>query len=372
MKTPLYKKIYDDIYFNIKNGKYPVGTVLPSEPELCEIYKVSRVTIRHSLDELRRNGFIVRTKKKGTTVLPTIEKNINRSDTSNTQSIAFVFPFFDNYGKKILDGLSTLRGGPNHFVCYDSKSIVSVERDILQRLLQDNISALVLMPTHQIKNFDIISEFAVRKIPMAFFDSSIAGMNIPCIRSNNYAGTYALTEHLIRLGHTRIAYFRFHESMTYNAELRFKGYAQALIQNGLRLHEELIFLHSDIQTLEPHPELEDQIAHQALEQFFASKYPPTAIVCLNDLSACSVYRAANEMGISVPENLAITGFDNTDMARNYNLTTVSQNFGEIARRAIEVIHLQRRGFIPPEPLVDTIFIERESVLPLSRMMPIKV
>lgn len=375
MKIPLYKKIYDDIFFKIKNGEYPVGSLLPREEELCEIYGVSRITIRHALEILSREGFISRTKKKGTLVLPTIENHINDGDVAGGErSIAFVFSFFDNYGKKVLDGLSAIRGKSDYFVCYDSQSSVTIERGILRRLLQDGISGLVIMPVHQTKNFDLLSEFALRKIPIVFFDRSVVGINAPCIRSDNYSGAQAMTEYLIRNGHTRIAYFRFHESMIVTARRRFEGVAQALIKNGLRLHEDLVFIAPDepppTDALEPHPEIEDRTARLALKQFFTSEHPPTAVVCLNDLSACSIYRSAKALGISVPENLAVTGFDNTDIARDYNITTVSQDFGEIARRAIDIIHLQKRGRVPPEPLISTIFIERKSVLPLSQMTPV--
>ena len=63
--TPLYKEIYQDICERIKDGTYPENSALPAERVLCSMYHVSRSTLRHALDELYRNGFIVKAHGNG-------------------------------------------------------------------------------------------------------------------------------------------------------------------------------------------------------------------------------------------------------------------------------------------------------------------
>jgi DNA-binding GntR family transcriptional regulator len=67
-KVPLYKKLYADLKRSIDDGKYPVGSLLPSENELCEKYETTRATVRHSLKELMILGYITRRHGKGSIV----------------------------------------------------------------------------------------------------------------------------------------------------------------------------------------------------------------------------------------------------------------------------------------------------------------
>lgn len=63
--TPLYKEVYRDICEKIKNGTYSENSALPAERVLCEMYHVSRSTLRHALDELSRDGYIVKVHGNG-------------------------------------------------------------------------------------------------------------------------------------------------------------------------------------------------------------------------------------------------------------------------------------------------------------------
>ncbi|MEA4820782.1 MAG: GntR family transcriptional regulator [Erysipelotrichales bacterium] len=67
---PLYMKIYEKIQHGIADSTYSVGSLLPSEAELQELYNVSRITVRRALSDLEHDGFIQRIKGKGTIVLP--------------------------------------------------------------------------------------------------------------------------------------------------------------------------------------------------------------------------------------------------------------------------------------------------------------
>jgi DNA-binding GntR family transcriptional regulator len=68
VKLPLYKKLFFDLKKSIDEGKYPVGSLLPSENDLCEKYGTTRATVRHSLKELQIIGYIMRQHGKGSIV----------------------------------------------------------------------------------------------------------------------------------------------------------------------------------------------------------------------------------------------------------------------------------------------------------------
>lgn len=75
--TPLYQQVIDDIRAKIDSGEYAVGTKIPSESELSELYSVSRITIRHAIEELAASGFLTKKQGKGTYVnAPKLEKKV--------------------------------------------------------------------------------------------------------------------------------------------------------------------------------------------------------------------------------------------------------------------------------------------------------
>ena len=77
-KIPLYYKVAEDIEDRIDNGDYKVGSLIPSERELCNIYNVSRMTIRLAIDELVRDGKVKKYQGKGTYVCNrSIQQNLN-------------------------------------------------------------------------------------------------------------------------------------------------------------------------------------------------------------------------------------------------------------------------------------------------------
>ncbi len=77
--TPLYQDVYKDLIQKIKDGIYSENTALPAERVLCDVYRVSRSTLRHALDELNRNGYIVKVHGNGNFVKPkTFEQKLTK------------------------------------------------------------------------------------------------------------------------------------------------------------------------------------------------------------------------------------------------------------------------------------------------------
>jgi LacI family transcriptional regulator len=160
----------------------------------------------------------------------------------------------------------------------------------------------------------------------------IDGLNMPHARvtsvgSTNFAGGVAATEHLISLGHSRIAYVAGPASAACN-QARMHGFRAAMLGAGLPVIEE--FVRSEPQFykggvagatwLLDHPE------------------PPTAVFTFSDEMALGVLEAARSRGVRVPEDLSVVGFDDTQMARVSSppLTTVRQplrQMGAVALRS---------------------------------------
>lgn len=153
---------------------------------------------------------------------------------------------------------------------------------------------------------------------------------LPCVYVNDRSAAYAITAHLIQLGHARIAFLGGDRTHGSNLE-RYAGYAQALSDYGVPLDKERV-IHS-------HFTFDD--GFRGARKLLAGTAAPTAIFGCNDEIAAGVLAAARSMGLSVPRDLSIAGFEDSPFARQAwpPLTTAQQSPHAIAAAAaLRLIH----------------------------------
>nr|WP_157936461.1 substrate-binding domain-containing protein [Shewanella sp. 10N.286.48.B5]PMH84739.1 hypothetical protein BCU57_16880 [Shewanella sp. 10N.286.48.B5] len=150
----------------------------------------------------------------------------------------------------------------------------------------------------------------------------------PYIGINEYCATFEMTTSLIELGHKRIGFVR-GDSQQKSSQLRFKGYMDALRSAQIDLDSAII--------LDGDYTYDSGLA--AAEIMLALKDKPTAIVASNDDMAAGVIAVAQRRGIDVPEQLSVTGFDDSLIARLVypKLTTVRQPLAAITEKAITIL-----------------------------------
>ena len=358
-----YLRIYKEFYYAIKSGRYREGDVLPGEAQICAAYGVSRITAAHALDELRRQGLVSRVRRKGTVVL---SREFARGEAAGT--VAVVFSSFDNFNAKVQDGLKRLAAERNlNLTFFDSARSEEHEREILTFLLTQPLAGLILMPLSRVSNLDLIGEFRIQRTPVAFLDFAAYGILAPAITSDNFGGMYALTEYLVRAGHTDIGFFPYSDRFFPTETERFDGFCRALVENGIPVNPSFLLVRgkeferhlvSDATAADP------ALAERAVDDYLRLVRRPTAVVCVNDSYAQAFLRAAGRRGLRIPDDVSVTGFDNLAAAIRSNITTAAQDFGEMARTAL--LALLRQITKPGEPpdyqnKIRTVLIERGSV-----------
>lgn len=149
------------------------------------------------------------------------------------------------------------------------------------------------------------------------------------ITPNDVQGGYIATRHLIEKKHRRVGCITGNEGWQ-ATEDRLKGYKKAIAENGIPFDADIIvtgdFLNKDNN-------------YQAALQLLSMKKRPTAVFCFCDAIAISVYNAAYELGMSIPEDVAVVGFDNEPFTQYVRppITTVSMPLKEIGVEAVEVL-----------------------------------
>lgn len=173
------------------------------------------------------------------------------------------------------------------------------------------------------------------------FEQAQTGVPVVSISADNRAGARALAEHLLAAGHRRIAFISTRAPWPM-VEERIRGYHDALRAAGIERDPEL--------------ELSDGVWAPAdgsgmAERLFSSPSPPTAIMCGNDLLALGVIRAARVRGLRVPEDVAVTGFNDFEFAQFADppLTTVAVPGYDLGRLGAESLIGQLAGESPAVP-----------------------
>ena len=197
-------------------------------------------------------------------------------------------------------------------------------------------------------------QLEARNIPFVVVDPT--GMptgDYPAIGSANWSGGLAATRHLIELGHRRIGVIGGPE-WVWCSRARIDGYRAALEYAGLQFDPALI-RYGDFHVERGY---EHGLALLRLED------RPTAIFAGNDLQALGLYRAAREVGLRIPEDLSVVGYDDLSVAEWIGppLTTIRQPLLEMADQATRLVLALARGERPASTRIDlaTTLIVRQS------------
>jgi LacI family transcriptional regulator len=152
--------------------------------------------------------------------------------------------------------------------------------------------------------------------------------DIAAVSAAHFAGARSLTNHLVQLGHRRIGVVAGPHNWL-AGEARLAGHAAALAGVGVLPDPALTHL----------GEPTTQFGHKAARMLLGRPDRPTALVCFNDKTAVGALAAAAELGLRVPADLSITGFDDIDLAQatNPQLTTVRQPLEEMGRMAVSLL-----------------------------------
>lgn len=232
-------------------------------------------------------------------------------------------PYFAEIGHAIEATSSSL--GYNVILC-NTHGAEDKEQHYINVLRNKQVDGILFVATGDKTNS--ISETLGENFPILLVDRELVGVRTDVIIVDNHQGGLLATRHLLELGHRRIACISGPSRLRPSSE-RISGYTQALEEAGLAFDPEL-FRMGDF-----HP----SSGYQATLALLAVADPPTAVFTCNDLMAIGVIRAASELGRRVPDDLALVGFDDIELA-SYTippLTTISQpidRMGDLAARTL--------------------------------------
>lgn len=337
-KETLYNKVYNDLIAKIQSGVLRVGDKLPTELELTSVYGVSRITVAHALKNLADANLIYRVKKSGTFVNGKLNRNA-------PLIVPVILPFVEDLNE-IMTGIQNTALSFNTFTpFYNSKNNLERERKILGEVLTLNPDGIIVYPCDSIENIGLYAEFAARKIPVVCLDRPVEGLEAPLVTTKNAECMCRIIDRLAALGHKRIGFFSFSDKMSFPEAERFKGYCRGIVKNGLPLKNEFIFHTYDLHkkeiaaTLDQQQQIFQKYMKNEMQRYLTLKEKPTAICCINDSTLEMLYKISGQLGIRIPEDLTITGFDCADVekAKRIGYLCIRQDFASLGSAAIKLM-----------------------------------
>lgn len=341
MKTLLYEKLVTDLTDKIKTNRLAAGQRIPSEKELCGLYRVSSITVKRAMRELSQKGLVIRRPKLGTFVASEGgEATAERVVPKKIRSLVFVASFLnDELISNVVHGLS-LEGAEHgaHLIVKSSLNDEAKEEEIIRSLPDMDIDGAVILPIGSQRNAETYFSLKLRyRIPFVFVDRYYEGLDVPHVVTDDVDAGYKLTTWLYDRGHRRVAFIGEALSMT-PARLRHEGYVRALYDRGLRPDGALLSL--VLPYLTPEGQERDlEPERDGYRRLLTLADRPTAVVAINNYYAYNFIQVAQEMGLRVPEDISVVGVGGKYTAHRCRpqLTFMRQDFERMGHEAFRVL-----------------------------------
>lgn len=252
-----------------------------------------------------------------------------------TNVIGVLVADIEPFSAELLKGAAdAIRGSGFELVVYSAggraSEQVGWERRYLSRLSGTLLDGAVLV-TPTITEADMH-----RGTPIVAVDPHTGPADLPTVAADSLAGTRSAVEYLLQLGHRRIALITGRPDLQ-SAQQREAGYREALTAAGVAIDPDLVAPGGY------DPDVARESARRLLSLPAAER--PTAVMSANDSSAIAVIAVARDLGLSVPGDVSVVGFDNIPESALCDppLTTVEQPIREMGRRAVQMLISLIRG-----------------------------
>ncbi|HWO95852.1 MAG TPA: LacI family DNA-binding transcriptional regulator [Bacillus sp. (in: firmicutes)] len=305
------------IYDVAKKAGVSTATVSKILNDTGSISEKTRLKVQKVMDELQYQPSMIASALKGKS---TNTIGLLIPDLSN--------PIFAEYAKYIEE-----RGQELGFSVIMCNTDANPDKELryISLLKQKQVDGIIVAA--RFKNIKLLRELIKEKFPLALIAQDLPALPIDSVTVDDYLGGYQVTEYLLSLGHQNIGVVAEGDR---SSKERIRGYQQALIDAGLKTDEDLIVVCN-----QPTRECARLNAGRLLDL----EKRPSAIFGCNDLLAVGVMQAAHERGLTIPNDLSVIGFDNTELSEVVvpSLTTVQQPLRDIGHHVVDLLTRKIEG-----------------------------
>ena len=259
---------------------------------------------------------------------PNLSARSLASSRSQFIGLAYLNPSSGYLGQFLIGALASARKAGLHLIL-ESCSTVSGDwsEELISFCKQSQLRGLILPPPLCDDHY-VLEAASKIGLPTVRVSPSNHVSGFISIRIDEYLASLTITNLLIENGHSRIGFLKGASNQEATVQ-RYSGFADAMQQAGLEIVDDWV----------KDGEFQLDKALAAGKQMLSSKHRPTAIFASNDDMAAGVYAAAHQLGLNIPDDLSVVGFDDQPIAKSLwpALTTVHQPIVEMAARAVDLL-----------------------------------
>lgn len=209
-----------------------------------------------------------------------------------------------------------------------SNDVMEKEQEAIKTFVSNNVDGVIVIPTIDVNMRDMSHLILLQnlKIPFVFCTSAYVGFEEPCVMTDLMQGEYELVKHLIDRGKRKI-FFITGDSSLLLSKMRIQGYIKAFEDSGYEYSKDWI--------IETTPYYES--GYEQAKTIWSKR--PDAVVTVNDFMAMGLIKGFKDMGVNVPEDINVAGYDDLLFSSliETTLTTVRQPVHDISRKTLELL-----------------------------------
>lgn len=309
--------------------------------QLATEHGVSLVTAQRIVRRLKELGWLVSDSTHAAKISTKISEAITpRGDTPRRLGMIvtnIANPFFSQLCRHVQHeaaaaGYQLLMAGSHYNFQREKKAVES--------FLEIGVEGLLIAPGVDAAAADMYRRLAERDVAMVFISRFLEDVPADYVTADSFLGSASVAAHFVNLGYDSFGYIGFASRLTRDARL--SGFRSALWEAGLSIDAPAT-VHAEGGNIEH--------GFQAMDRLMHLLSPPRAVFAYHDLLAIGAMAYCHEHGISVPDDVAIAGFDNLPQSHvtRPGLTTVSYPIESMARLAVDCVTDYRKNTGKPRP-----------------------
>ena len=357
-------EVYTQIKEDILDGVYAPGDRLPSLEELMQQYSVSSITIKSSLNLLKQDGLISRKQRQGTIVTSPTTNHLIADDLP---LIGVILTNFDNaFGSTLLRSLIQYAEDKAHIITKFSNGDIDTEEKLLLKFTEMKVNGIILLPCSSKYISNTLLELASKNFPITVIDRSLESLPICSVSTNNVEAGKCATEYLFSKNHKNLGIISTDNYVSTTKE-RLDGFVLAHASHKLYLNPDNIL--AEIKSVIPNSPsncVESDI--QTIKRFLTTHKDLRAFVVTEYNIALLLTSAAEQLGMSIPDDYSVICFDspNNPFSAALNYTHISQDQRQLAQSAVDIVLAKiNNPKFHKKALIDFSLVEGDSVAPVA-------